>query len=137
MPAYSSTPLAQKLGFKEGTRYLLLRPPAGFERELPTLPATAAAVSPRSAEIDLIVFFAANQKVLTAHLTALIPKLPAAGILWIAWPKQASQVATDLRENLVRDILLPTGLVDIKVCSVNDTYSGLKFVRRLKDRKKN
>jgi hypothetical protein len=137
MPAYSSTPLAQKLGFKDGTRYLLLKPPAGFERELPTLPPTAVAVSPRSAEIDLIVFFTASQKVLTTHLAALIPKLPAAGVLWIAWPKRASQVATDLRENIVRDILLPTGLVDIKVCSVNDTYSGLKFVRRLKDRKKN
>jgi hypothetical protein len=135
MPAYSATPLAQKLGFKDGTRYLLLKPPAGFERELATMPATAAAVSPRAAEIDLIVFFAANLKVLASHLPALIAKLPSAGVLWIAWPKLASGVATDLRENVVRDTLLPTGLVDIKVCSVNDTYSGLKFVRRLKDRK--
>jgi hypothetical protein len=136
VPAYSSTPLAQKLGFKEGTRYLLLQAPPGFERELPTLPATATAVTPRSREIDLIVFFAAKLNVLTSHLPALIPKLPAAGVLWIAWPKQASGVVTDLRENAVRDTLLATGLVDIKVCSVNDTYSGLKFVRRLKDRAK-
>jgi hypothetical protein len=135
MPAYSATPLAQKLGFKEGTRYLLVKPPAGFDRELATMPASAIAVPPRSAEIDLVVFFATGLKVLSAHLPALIPKLPAAGVLWIAWPKQASGVATDLRENVVRDTLLATGLVDIKVCSVNDTYSGLKFVRRLKDRK--
>lgn len=134
MPAYSSTPLAQKLGFKEGTRYLLVKPPAGFDRELPTMPTTAVATHPRAAAIDLIMFFAADLKVLKAHIPALIPKLPAAGILWISWPKRASGVATDLTENVVRDTLLPTGLVDIKVCSVNDTYSGLKFVRRLKDR---
>lgn len=135
MPAYSSTPLAQKLGFKDGTRYLLLGAPEGFLKELPTLPPTAVAVVPRAKEADLIVFFAANLKGLKAHLAPLIAKLPAAGVLWIAWPKLASGVETDLKENLVRDTLLATGLVDIKVCSVNDTYSGLKFVRRLKDRK--
>ena len=135
MPAYSSTPLAQKLGFKEGTRYLLVGAAAGFLKELPTLPASVVAVAPRAVEVDLIVFFAANLKVLTSHLPALIKKLPAAGVLWIAWPKLASGVVTDLRENIVRDTLLSTGLVDIKVCSVNDTYSGLKFVRRVKDRR--
>jgi len=92
-------------------------------------------VAPRAVEVDLIVFFAANLKVLTSHLPALIKKLPAAGVLWIAWPKLASGVVTDLRENIVRATLLATGLVDIKVCSVNDTYSGLKFVRRVKDRR--
>jgi len=135
MPAYSPTPLAQKLGFKEGTRYLLVGAPAGFLKELPTLPPSATALAPRATEVDLIVFFAANLKMLASHLPALIKKLPATGALWIAWPKMASGVATDLRENLVRGTLLPTGLVDIKVCSVNDTYSGLKFVRRLKNRK--
>ncbi len=134
MPAYSSTPLAQKLGIKENARYLLIGAPANFLQELPTLPASATAVTPRAAEADLVVFFAANLKALEAHLPPLIKKLPAAGVLWIAWPKLASGVATDLRENLVRDTLLATGLVDIKVCSINDTYSGLKFVRRLKDR---
>ena len=134
MPAYSSTPLAQKLGFKDGTRYLLVGAPPGFVKKLPTLPASVVAAAPRATEVDLIVFFAANLKTLTAHLPALIKKLPAAGVLWIAWPKLASGVATDLREGVVRDTLLATGLVDIKVCSVNDTYSGLKFVRRLKDR---
>jgi hypothetical protein len=135
MPAYSSTPLAQKLGFKEGTRYLLVGAPTAFRKELPTLPPSAVAVAPRAPEVDLIVFFASNLKALASHLPALIKKLPAAGVLWIAWPKLASGVETDLRENVVRDTLLATGLVDIKVCSVNDTWSGLKFVRRLKDRK--
>ena len=114
--------------------YLLVGAPPGFLKELPTLPATAVAVAPRATEIDLIVFFAASLKVLTSHLPALVKKLPAAGVLWIAWPKMASGVPTDLREGVVRDTLLAAGLVDIKVCSVNDTYSGLKFVRRLKDR---
>jgi len=135
MPAYSGTPLAQKLGFKEGTRYLFVGAPPGFMKELPTLPPTAAAAAPRATEVDLIVFFAPNLKLLASRLPALTGKLPAAGVLWIAWPKLASGVATDLRENVVRDTLLATGLVDIKVCSVNDTWSGLKFVRRLKDRK--
>jgi len=134
MPAYSSTPLAQKLGIKERTRYAFIHAPAGFERELPTLPASAIAVSLRAKEIDLVLLFAANLKSLTALLLKVIAKLPAAGVLWIAWPKMGSGVVTDLREGVVRDTLLATGLVDIKVCSINDTYSGLKFVRRLKDR---
>lgn len=134
MPAYSPTPLAQKLGFKDGTRYLLIAPPADFDREIATKPASAVAVPPRATEADLIVFFAANLKTLTSHLPALIKKLPPAGALWIAWPKLASGVPTDLRDGVVRATLLATGLVDIKVCSVNDTYSGLKFVRRVKDR---
>ena len=109
MPAYSPTPLAQKLGFKPETRYLLIG-------------------------ADLIIFFAANLKSLTSHLPALIPKLPSTGALWIAWPKLASGVPTDLRDSVVRETLLATGLVDLKVCSISDTYSGLKFVRRMKDR---
>ena len=134
MPAYSPTPLAQKLGFKDHTRYLLVGAPTGFLNELPTLPPSAVAVAPRAAEVDLIVFFAGSLKVLSSHLPALIKKLPAAGALWIAWPKLASGVETDLRDGVVRETLLATGLVDIKVCSLNDTYSGLKFVRRVKDR---
>jgi hypothetical protein len=134
MPAYSSTPLAQKLGIKEQTRYLFVGAPKGFEKELPTLPASARPVTLRAAEIDVVVLFVLDLETLRKQLPALIKKLPAAGVLWIAWPKLASGVATDLREGVVRETLLATGLVDVKVCSINDTYSGLKFVRRLKDR---
>ena len=137
MPAYSPTPLAQKLGFKDHTRYLLVSPPDGFEQLLATKPASAVAVTPRATAADLIVFFAADLAALTARLPALIKKLPPAGALWIAWPKLASGVPTDLRDGVVRSTLLATGLVDIKVCSISDTYSGLKFVRRVKDRPKN
>jgi hypothetical protein len=134
MPAYSKTPLAQKLGIKPAARYLFVGAPAGFEKELPTLPSTAVALPRDAREIDVIVLFAADAKALRRDAPALIKKLPPAGALWVAWPKMASGVPTDLRENLVRDTLLATGLVDIKVCSINDTYSGLKFVRRLRDR---
>ncbi len=134
MPAYSPTPLAQKLGFKPETRYLLIGAPAGFDRLIVTKPESAVAVAPRAAMADLIIFFAANLKSLTSHLPALIPKLPSTGALWIAWPKLASGVPTDLRDSVVRETLLATGLVDLKVCSISDTYSGLKFVRRMKDR---
>jgi hypothetical protein len=136
VPAYSSTPLAQKLGFKDNTRYLLVGAPGAFTSELPTLPKGAVAVTPRATAIDLIILFVPDLKSLTRQLPALIRKLPAAGVLWIGWPKLASGVPTDLREGVVRETLLATGLVDIKVCSINDTYSGLKFVRRLKDRPK-
>jgi hypothetical protein len=134
MPAYSKTPLAQKLGIKESTRFLLVGAPAHFEQELPTVPPSAIKVGPTAREVDLIVFFTPDLKTLQRGLSSLIKKLPAAGVLWIAWPKMASGVPTDLREGVVRDTLLATGLVDIKVCSINDTFSGLKFVRRLKDR---
>ena len=131
MPAYS---LAEILGLKDDTRSLFVGAPSGFEKELPTLPASATHVASSAREVDLIILFASDRKALERPLPSLIKKLPAAGVLWIAWPKMASGVPTDLRENLVRDTLLATGLVDIKVCSINDTYSGLKFVRRLKDR---
>lgn len=134
MPAYSKTPLAQKLGIKDHARYLFVGAPAEFEKELPTLPAAAVRAVASAREVDLIVLFASDLKSLRRPLPALTKKLPAAGVLWIAWPKMASGVPTDLRESVVRDILLATGLVDIKVCSINDTYSGLKFVRRLEDR---
>jgi hypothetical protein len=136
MPTYSSTPLAQKLGIKERAIYLLINPPPGFDRELPTLPANAKLATLRQREVDVILVFAPDSEFLQARVPSLIRRMAQAGALWIGWPKQASGVATDLREGVVRDTMLATGLVDVKVCSINDTYSGLKFVRRLKDRKK-
>lgn len=136
MPAYAKTPLAQKLGIKPGTRYLFARASQDFAKELPTLPPDAVAMTRSAREVDLVVLFAADLHTLREELPGLIGKVPAAGALWIAWPKLASGVATDLRESVVRETGLATGLVDNKVCSINDTYSGLRFVRRLKDRKR-
>jgi hypothetical protein len=84
--------------------------------------------------LDLIVFFADSQRMLKTEFARLAQKLAKNGMLWISWPKKSSGVVTDLSENIIRDIGLDAGLVDVKVCAVNDIWSGLKFVYRLKDR---
>jgi expansin (peptidoglycan-binding protein) len=90
---------------------------------------------PLAKPLDLIVFFAASQKILKREFPKLAKKIEQDGTLWIAWPKKASGVVTDLSDNSVRQIGLDCGLVDVKVCALNDIWSGLKFVYRLKDRK--
>jgi hypothetical protein len=83
---------------------------------------------------DVVVAFCPDRRALARNLTDLPPRTTTAGALWIAWPKKSSGVATDLDENVVRDTGLATGLVDVKVCAVDEVWSGLKFVRRLRDR---
>jgi hypothetical protein len=133
MAGYSGTPLIKKIGIKPGHRLAILNPPAGFEKELAPLP--DGVVHADKAPLDVAILFAANYSALTKNLAKLAEKLAPAGMLWISWPKMSSGVSTDLREGVVRDIGLATGLVDIKVCAVNEVWSGLKFVIRLKDRK--
>ena len=111
----------------------LLNPPTGFDKELAPLP--DGVVSAEKAPLDVAILFAANHSALKKNLGRLASKLAPAGMLWIAWPKMSSGVETDLRENLVRETGLAAGLVDIKVCAVNEVWSGLKFVIPLKDRK--
>ncbi len=134
MAGYSGTPLPQKLGFKPGTRYLLVGAPSNYRRTLGRLPDGCAICGPREANLDLIQLFASSGKTLERHFPPLARKLQPAGALWVSWPKKSSGVTTDLTENDVRRIGLAAGLVDIKVCAVDETWSGLKFVRRLKDR---
>ena len=137
MPAgYSGTPLPQKLGFKNGTRYLLVGAPEDYARTLGRLPATCIACRPRDTGLDLIQFFTPSAQTLASHFAPLAAKLQPAGALWISWPKKSSGVATDITETDVRRIGLAAGLVDVKVCAVDEVWSGLKFVRRLKDRPK-
>jgi hypothetical protein len=136
MAGYSGTPLVKKLGIKEGHELALIGAPDGFADTLGKLP---DGVVPRldlrtSAPLDVILFFTANRAALVKRFKDLAGRLTAAGGLWIAWPKKASGVATDLTENAIRDIGLGFGLVDNKVCAVDDIWSGLRFVRRLKDR---
>lgn len=136
MAGYSGTPLVKKLGFKEGFRVGLVNPPRGFERELGTLPTDVKiTVGLLTKPFDLILLFADSQRTLQREFLRLAQKLAENGMLWIAWPKKASGVATDLSDNSVRLIGLDAGLVDVKVCAINDIWSGLKFVYRLKDRK--
>lgn len=137
MPAgYSGTPLPQKLGFKPGTRYLLVGAPAGYAHTLGRLPAGCTACGPRAAGLDLIQFFTPSALVLSGRFAALAAKLQPAGALWVSWPKKSSGVTTDVTEADVRRIGLAAGLVDVKVCAVDEVWSGLKFVRRLADRPK-
>lgn len=136
MAGYSATPLVKKLGFKEGFRAAVVNPPPGFQRELEPLPEDVQIIAvslPKG--LDLILLFVETQQQLENELPRLQRKLAQNGMLWIAWPKRASGVPTDLSENIIRSIGLDAGLVDVKVCAVNDIWSGLKFVYRLKDRK--
>jgi hypothetical protein len=131
---YSGTPLPQKLGIKEHHRVALVGAPRGLE--LGTLPAGATLQNGlRGDLLDVIVVFVKQRAVLVARVDECRPRLQQAGGLWIAWPKRASGVATDIVEQTIRDVALPTGLVDNKVCAIDDTWSGLRLVIRLANRK--
>jgi hypothetical protein len=132
---YSGTPLPRKLGLKPAMRLLTLNSPPHFRALLPDAPADLVWLT-RLAAFDCAVAFATSGAELRAMFAKLEPKLSQDGMIWIAWPKKAAGMKTDLDENLVRDVGLETGLVDIKVCAIDATWSGLKFVRRVRDRAK-
>ena len=122
---YSGTPLARKLGFKEGMRVVYVNPPSGF---------AVAGIDDVRARLakgtDLVVFFTKERGELERRLAALRGAIEPAGMLWVAWPKRASGVATDMAEDTVREVALPTGLVDTKVCAIDEVWSGLRLVVR-------
>ncbi len=134
MAGYSGTPLPQKIGIKPGHRVSLLSAPLQFQSLLGELPAGAVYVSPSARSVDVIVAFETSRKKLETALPKLASRIVPDGTVWIAWPKKTSGVATDLSENPVRDIALPLGLVDVKVCAIDETWSGLKFVIRKENR---
>ena len=135
---YSGTPLPKKLGIKPGHRIRLLGAPADFARTLGELPEAVRVVSGDGDgdRLDLVLFFTASADALRARFDGLSASLVPAGMLWVAWPKRASRVPTDLTENAVRAIALERGMVDVKVCAIDATWSGLKLVYRLADRPK-
>ena len=136
MPGYSSTPLVTKLGIKEGFRVGFVNAPRGFKKELGRLPPNVKIlVADLPEPLDLIICFVDKERALETSFALLAKKLAANGMLWIAWPKKSSKVPTDLSFNNVQRIGLDAGLVDVKICAVNEIWSGLKFVYRLKDRK--
>jgi hypothetical protein len=136
MAGYSGTSLAKKLGIKAVHRLALLQGPDGFAiDDLPedvTLVTSLAGKAP----LDVILYFSDKRTQVAKMFAALAKRLTPAGGLWICWPKKSSGVPTDLDENLIRDIGLTAGLVDNKVCAVDDTWSGLRFVWRVVDRPK-
>lgn len=137
MVGYSGTPLAKKLGIKEGFRMAMIGAPPGFEKELGTLPAGVEIISRRNKSIDLILFFAKTESDLTKDFAKLAAHLAPTGGFWVAWPKKSSGVASDLSFAIVQKVGLAVGLVDTKICAVNEVWSGLRFVIRLKDRPTN
>ena len=136
---YSGTPLPRKLGIKPGHRIRIVNAPDGFAPTLGELPDAVEVVSvdeDDSAGLDLVLFFTASADALRARFAALAGSLVPAGMLWVAWPKKAAKVPTDLTEDVVRAIALERGMVDVKVCAIDATWSGLKLVYRLADRPK-
>jgi len=133
MPGYSGTPLPKKLGIKAGHRVRLANAPAEVRAELSE--ALAECSIPKQADaLDFVMVFSKSRAELTKEFSRLEKLLAPAGMLWVSWPKKSSGVATDVDENVVRGIGLDAGLVDVKVCAVTEVWSGLKFVRRVKDR---
>jgi hypothetical protein len=129
---YSGTPLVDKLGIKPGARLQFVFEPDDFAGLLGALP-DGSRTAPRGA-LDFAMLFVKSQSDLRKRFARLRDRLESNGMLWVAWPKKTSGVETDLTEGIVRGFGLESGLVDVKVCAVDDTWSGLKFVRRLKDR---
>jgi hypothetical protein len=134
MAGYSGTPLPKKLGIKAGARLALLAPPQGFVRTLGPLPDGVEVRTQARGRLDVIVFFATRRRELARRFPGMARAIGPAGVLWVAWPKKASGVATDLTFEPVQEIGLECGLVDNKVCAIDDTWSGLRFVHRLADR---
>jgi len=134
MAGYSGTPLVKKLGIKEGSSVTIVNGPRSFREELGPLPAGAKVVSRPGTQVDLVLFFVKTRSELARRFPELAGRLVSNGMLWIAWPKKSSGVPTDLSFAAVQETGLFAGLVDTKICAVNEIWSGLKFVVRLKDR---
>ena len=138
MAGYSGTPLAKKLGVKEGSRVAVVNAPPEAGDVIAQIEAEAS-VSRRldgKTPFDVIVLFCRGRPELDAGFERARGRLAENGGLWVAWPKKASGLETDLNENIIREFGLATGLVDNKVCAVDEVWSGLRFVVRVKDRKK-
>lgn len=132
--AYSSTPLAKKLGIKDGFLLRLHNEPEHYRSLFTDWPSGVTLETDRNKKKDFIHFFTKSAEDLHKELPLLKKEIVANGIIWISWPKKASKIATDITEDLIRQMALAIGLVDIKVCAVDETWSGLKLVIPVKDR---
>jgi len=136
MAGYSGTPLVKKLGIKDGARIAIVNAPEGFHDLLIDLPEKVTILARPRAPMDWVIFFTNNERDLIKKFPALAATLAPTGMLWISWPKKTSPLSTDpaFNENRVQRIGLDAGLVDVKVCAIDDDWSGLKFVIRTADR---
>ncbi len=135
MTGYSGTPLIKKLGIKEGSKLFLVNAPPEYLHLVAPLPEGVKIVSRLSNGIDMVHVFSTKEAHLVKTLRASLPKLKQDGMIWVSWPKKTAKVSTDITEDIIRKVALPLGLVDIKVCAVDDVWSGLKLVIRKELRK--
>lgn len=136
MGSYSATPLYKKLGIKTGYKIYVKNSPSAYQEYFEQLPANLVFLNRRTKEIDFIHWFVSKKSEFEKNYKPLYRSLKLDGLLWISWPKGGSDIVSDLNRDYIRAYVLDNGLVDVKVCSINDDWSGLKFVYRLKDRKK-
>ncbi|SDD24535.1 Protein of unknown function [Mucilaginibacter pineti] len=135
MAGYSGTPLAKKLGIKSGTKVTLINAPQHYLQLFTDMPADVYFVNDTAILKDVIHFFTKERAGFLTVLPGLMLQIKQDGMIWVSWPKKASKVVTDITEDVIRDFSLEIGLVDIKVCAVDETWSGLKLVIPVKLRK--
>lgn len=132
--SYANTSLVEKLEIKEGLTMLILNPPPRYESTMGKLPARVHFKNRPAPNLDFIQYFTQSRHDLASEFPQLRRLVSTTGALWISWPKQSSTIKTDLSETIVREIGLKNGLVDVKVCTIDETWSALKFINRLNDR---
>ena len=130
MPGYSGTPLAAKLGIKAGCRVHVVHEPDGYRAWLAPLPAGVTFQNRLAASTDIVHVFLRERAELGKRLSTYRAKLGPSGVVWVSWPKKAAKVSTDITEDTIRELALPMGWVDVKVCAVSEVWSGLKLVVR-------
>jgi len=136
MPGYSGTPLAKKLGIKPGFHIFVDNGPADYVKLLESLPDDVSFVPRPARNLDMIHLFTKQARDLQAKLPKYRQTIASNGMIWVSWPKKAAKLATDVTEDVIREIALPLGLVDTKVCAVDDIWSGLRLVIRVELRQK-
>jgi hypothetical protein len=137
MAGYSGTPLPQKLGIKPGTIVVAIDPPENYRKLLGQIPSGVNFATRPVGNSKFIHLFVKERRVLQTHLQSLRQKIAEDAAVWVSWPKKSSGVPTDVTEDVIRALALPLGFVDIKVCAVDDTWSGLKLMIRKENRKSN
>ena len=135
MAGYSGTPLAQKLGIKAGQKVVTINAPANYSKLLAPLPEDVSFVRKATAGAGFVHLFISTRKALEKELSRLRTLIADTGVLWVSWPKKSSGVATDVTEDVIREVALPLGFVDVKVCAVDETWSGLKLMVRRENRR--
>ncbi len=131
---YSHRTLVEKLGIRPGDKIAIIGAPAGYRKTLGPLPPDVRNPGPNTTNLDFTQLFVRDRKALVDQLRDLRKRIKPTGMIWVSWPKQASGVPSDLTEDVIRTVAIETGLVDVKVAAIDETWSGLKLVIRVKDR---